>query len=118
MKEANMATADKVVNISVSNMTITVQILFVGAPDYDPLTATVTVTGPNGRTDLTRQGMAIQGGAQFVNIVQQPGEYTVNVVCSDKTFGDTFPVPPATNPAVSSFIYRGAGRSATAWQAK
>jgi hypothetical protein len=114
MKEPNMAATDKDVNISVSNMTITVQILFpagIGG-DYDPLKAQVTVKRPDGVTDdLTDHGTAISGGAQFVDTVQQAGQYAVNVVCSDKSFGDTVPVSPATNPTVSSFTFRAASSS-------
>jgi hypothetical protein len=105
-----MAATDKDVSITVSNRTITVQIAFQGTRGYQPTDATVTVTGPlpGGQTDdLTGKGTPTLGGAQFVDTVQQDGQYAVNVLCSGKTFGDTVTVPPpAPNPTVSTFAYR------------
>jgi hypothetical protein len=107
-----MAATDKDVIISVLNRTITVQLVFLGAPEYIP---TVTVTGPlpgGQMEDITATGTpipGIPGGTQFVKTVQQDGDYAVNVQCSGKSFGNTYtlpPVPPATNPTVSRFMFR------------
>jgi hypothetical protein len=109
-----MPAATKDVTISVSGMTITVEIDFVATPGYDPVAATVTVKRPDGGTDdLTGKGTATTNppGAKFQDTVENPGSYDVKVVCSDATFGNTVSVP-----GTSSISFHHVAQTPEAWR--
>lgn len=94
---------DKDVSISVSGMTITVVVEFPLAPDYDPV---VTVSQA---LKFKKKG-PVEGKPKSVTFtyehtVQDPGTYNVDVVCSDKKFGDTVDVPAAASTS-ASFKYK------------
>jgi hypothetical protein len=93
MQPVPVPVPDKDVSVTVSGKTITVTVLFSPTPQYDPMKSQVTITAPDGHPiPLSGSGKKIDGGAQFQTTITDAGVYTVNVVCSDKTFPGTVSV--------------------------
>jgi hypothetical protein len=102
-----MPVPDKDVSITVNNQTIQIVVEFTDSPGYKP---TATVTLPNARvpTPLTGTTSADGKTTTFEHTVPDTGpfgDYKVDVVCSDKQFGDVVSVQ-ATGKSKVTFKYK------------